>query len=81
MAATETNSHMTWDMAEFGASRVTKVMPMPESTNTMGRIAGSAPGAKKRTATWAAAKAAKRPRGTETVSSDRAVPVSMTYMA
>ncbi len=44
--ATERKSHITCRTAISGASRVTNVMPMPESTNTMGRIAGSAEGAK-----------------------------------
>ncbi len=46
---------------------MTKVMPMPESANTMGSRAGSAPGAKRRTPMCAAAKAANRPNGTASV--------------
>ena len=42
-------------------------MPMPESAKTMGSIAGSAPGARKRMATWAAANAPKSPSGTPSV--------------
>ena len=68
-------------MARAGARRVTNVMPMPESTKTMGRMAGSAPGAKMRTAMWAAAKAAKRPIGTASVSKEMAAPAVRTYIA
>ena len=80
MAATETNSQMTWPMASSGASLVTNVIPMPESTNTMGRIAGSAPGARMRSAMCAATKATMRPMGTASVSRDSCAPVFMTYM-
>ena len=65
-------------MADDGARRVTKVMPMPESTKTTGRMAGSAPGARKRTPMCAAAKAAKRPSGTASVLNVSAVPVVTT---
>ena len=74
MAATEMKSHITCRVARSGASRVTNVMPMPESTNTMGRMAGSAPGARKRTATCAAAKATARPMGTIRVENPSAFP-------
>ena len=67
MAATERKSHTTWFTAASGARRVRKVMPTPERTKTMGSIAGSAPGARNLMARCAAAKAAKRPRGTPSV--------------
>ena len=70
MAATETKSQITCPIAADGSSlvrRVTNEMPMPESTNTMGRIAGSAPGARKRTAMWATTKATMREMGTASV--------------
>ena len=67
MAATERKSHTTWLTAASGARRVRKVMPVPESAKTMGRIAESAPGARKRMATCAAAKAANSPIGTPSV--------------
>lgn len=44
-------------------------------------MAGSAPGAKMRTAMWAAAKAAKRPIGTASVSKEMAAPAVRTYIA
>jgi hypothetical protein len=79
--ATETNRMMSCEMARAGARRVTNVMPMPESINTMGRMAGSAPGAKMRTAICAAAKAAKRPIGTASVSKEITAPAVRTYIA
>ena len=68
-------------MARSGARRVTNVMPMPESANTMGRMAGSAPGASTRTAMCAAANAAKSPSGTARVVNESAAPVVTTYSA
>ena len=44
-------------------------------------MAGSAPGAKMRTAICAAAKAAKRPIGTASVSKEMAAPAVSTYIA
>ena len=38
--ATETNRMMSCEMARAGARRVTNVMPMPESTKTMGKDGG-----------------------------------------
>ena len=67
MAATDRKSQTTWLTEASGARRVTKLMPMPESTRTIGRIAGSAPGARNRMAMWAAAKATTRPMGTASV--------------
>ena len=78
MSTMETNRKTSWLRAESGARRVTKVMPTPESTKTMGRMAGSAPGAKMRTPICAAAKAAKRPIGTASVVNERAAPVVTT---
>ena len=69
---------ISWLMASAGFTRVTNVMPMPESRNTTGRMAGSAPGARKRTAMWAAAKAANRPMGTASVWNESAAPVVTT---
>ena len=56
-------------------------MPTPESTNTMGMMAGSAPGARRRTATWAAANAAKSPSGTPSDSSVTGALESIRYIA
>ena len=81
MAATETNSHTTWLTAASGARRVRKVIPVPESTKTMGRIAESAPGARKRIATWAAANAANSLSGTPSVATLSWVLELTTYMA
>ena len=78
MNAIEANRIASWPMARLGARRVTKVMPMPDITNTMGRMAGSAPGAKMRAATCAAAKAANRPSGTASVSKASSAPVVTT---
>ena len=47
--------------------RVTNAMPMPDSAKEMGRMAGSAPGANRRTARCAMTKATKMPRGTPRV--------------
>ncbi len=80
MAATETKSQTTWPTASSGARRVTNVMPMPERMKTMGRIAGSAPGASSRMAMCEATNAAMRPMGTASVSSESSAPVLMTYM-
>ena len=81
MSATETNKMMSCEMARSGARRVTNVMPMPESTKTMGSMAGSAPGARMRTAICAAAKAANRPIGTASVSKEIVAPAVSTYIA
>ena len=81
MRATPRNRKITWPSEASGCRRVTKVMPMPESVNTMGRIAGSAPGAKMRTPIWAAANAANSPSGTASVWKESAAPVVTTYMA
>ncbi len=67
MAAMEMKSQSTCLRAKSGARRVTKVMPMPASTNTMGRMAESALGAVRRTAMCAATKATARPMGTSSV--------------
>ena len=56
-------------------------MPVPERAKTMGRMAGSAPGARNLMATWAAAKAAKRPRGTPSVETLSWELESTTYIA
>ena len=71
MTPMPTKSQTTWLNARLGARRVTNVMPMPASTKVMGRMAGSAPGAKCRTAMWATANAAKSPRGTASELSER----------
>ena len=78
MSAMDTNRMISWFMARLGARRVTKVMPIPERKKTMGRIAGSAPGAKMRAAMCAAVKAANRPMGTASVWNDNAAPVPAT---
>ena len=62
------------------ASLVTKAMPMPESRKVMGKSAGSALGAKRRTARWAIANATKSPMGTESELSVTESCMSMTYM-
>ena len=80
MAAMETKSQMTWPIASSAERRVTNEMPMPESTKTMGRMAGSAPGARMRTPMCAATKAARRPMGTASVWKVSCAPVLMTYM-
>ena len=77
----ETKSQMTWLTARSGARRVRNVMPVPESAKTMGRMAGSAPGARKRMATWAAPKAAKSPSGTPSVARLSCAVVVTTYIA
>ena len=81
MSAMAANRMTSWLIARLGLTRVTKVMPMPDSANTIGKIAGSAPGAKMRTAICAAAKAAKRPSGTARVWNVSAVPVLTTNIA
>ena len=78
MQAMDANRVISWLIARLGARRVTNVMPTPESKNTTGRIAGSAPGAKMRAAMWAAANAANRPRGTASVVNESSVPVVTT---
>ena len=50
MAAMPMNSHSSWFTAKSGTMRVTNAIPMPDSANEMGRIAGSAAGASRRTA-------------------------------
>ena len=80
IVATDTKSQTTWPVASSGARRVTKVMPMPESTKTMGRMAGSAPGANTRTPMCAAMKATMRPMGTASVVRLSSAPVFITYM-
>ena len=81
MAATPMNSQVTWPIASLGASLVTKVMPMPDSTKTMGRMAGSAPGARNLMATCATANATNNAMGTASVDTESAAPVLMTYIA
>ncbi len=81
MAATERKSQATWPVARSGARRVTKVMPMPESRKTSGRMAGSAPGARRRMAKWATVKAAKSPMGTERDEKDSSTDILVRYMA
>ena len=81
MAATERNSQTTWLLASLGARRVTKVMPMPESTNTIGSMAGSAPGASRLMARCATAKAAKSPMGTPSVARLSSTLAFTTYIA
>ena len=80
MAATETKSQITWPSARSGASLVTKAMPMPESRKTMGRIAGSAPGANLRVATCARANDAVSPMGTARVVRLSSTDMFMRYM-
>ena len=46
MTTTEIKSQIVWLTARFGESLVTMVIPIPESTNTIGRMAGSAAGAR-----------------------------------
>ena len=74
MAATLTNSQMTWFNARSGARRVTKAMPMPDSTNTMGRMAGSASGARNRMEMCAMMNAPNMPMGTPSVFRPRCSP-------
>ena len=79
MSTTPKNSQTTWLMAmlglsEKGATRVTKAMPMPESANEIGRMAGSASGASMRVAIWATTKAPKMPIGTPRVCMSSACP-------
>ena len=81
MAAMDTKSHITWLAARSGVRRVTKVMPMPDSRNTSGRMAGSAPGARNRTAMWAATKATMSAMGTNRVERVTVPPSVTTYMA
>lgn len=50
MAATPMNSQSSWFTAKSGTMRVTKAMPMPDRANEIGRMAGSAAGASRRTA-------------------------------
>ena len=80
MAATERKSHSTCPAAWSSESRVTNEMPMPESTKTMGSIAGSAPGASLLMAMWAATNAHTKPTGTPRVVRESCAPVFMTYM-
>ena len=81
MAATERKSQITWLTAPSGESRVRKVIPTPERAKTMGRMAGSAPGARNLMATWAAAKAANRPIGTPSVVMESCALECSTYIA
>ena len=81
MNTTPRNSQPTCFMARSGARRVMKAMPMPESANEMGRIAGSAPGASFRMAKWATTKVANMPRGTVRLSSVTWSPPFMATMA
>ena len=81
IAPIEMKSHITWLTASSGLSLVTKAMPMPERPKVTGSITGSAPGARKRIATWAIAKAAKRPKGTESVSNESWVLAFIVYIA
>ena len=72
MSTTPKNSQTTWLMAmlglsEKGATRVMKAIPMPESANEIGRMAGSASGASMRVAICATMKAPKMPIGTPRV--------------
>ncbi len=57
-----------------GTMRVTNAMPMVESAKVMGRMAGSAAGAKMRTAMWATRNAPKIPRGTARFSTVTTMP-------
>ena len=54
---------------------------MPESTKTVGRMAGSAAGARKRTAIWATVNAPKSASGTASVWTVMSVVVFATYIA
>ena len=72
---------MSWLMARSASTRVTNVMPRPESRYVIGRMAGSAPGAKIRTAMCAAVKAAKSPSGTARVWNVMSCPMVLMYMA
>ena len=81
MATTLTKSQITWLTARFGASLVTNEMPIPESAKTIGKIAGSASGARKRVAMWAMTKAANSPRGTPSVVSPSCSPLLRASMA
>ena len=56
-------------------------MPTPDSANEIGRMAGSAAGASKRTAMWATRNAAKMPRGTPRVLKESSCPPVTTIMA
>ena len=54
---------------------------MPESRNTMGKMAGSAPGANFLTATCAATNAAQSPMGTASDATLSSTAMFVTYMA
>ena len=64
ISTTPIKSSMIWVLASLGARRSTKVMPMPESRNTRGRMTGSALGARTRQEMCAAINATMRPMGT-----------------
>ena len=75
MHAMAANSHTTWRRAvSSGVRRKTKQMPMPASKNAMGRMPGSACGAKMRVKMCATTKATMRPMGTAKLATVSSVP-------